>query len=80
MPAFFLFSTIFNHSDRSAEIFSRLFVSKLLTLLNKYSIMIVTIIILKERVVTMFVIDYINACRSNGSIGSYISLGVFALI
>ena len=42
--------------------------------------MIVTIIILKERVVTMFVIDYINACRSNGSIGSYISLGVFALI
>jgi hypothetical protein len=42
--------------------------------------MIVTIIIPTERIVTMFVVDYIKASIANGSIGSYISVGVFALI
>ena len=42
--------------------------------------MVVTIIIPIERIVTMFVVEYIKACLANGSIGSYISVGVFATI
>ena len=42
--------------------------------------MLIAIIIPKERTVVMFVVEYIKASIANGSIGSYISVGVFGLI